>query len=251
MKRIALISMYEGDPAPGFFALEAMAKEHGKLVTTVDVRLGEALPALDDFDVLLSSGGPGDPTELGTWGKAYIDLIEAIRVYNIAHPETPKRAFLVCHSFQILSYAWGIGTVSKRSAALWGIHPQHVQAVYEPVLQNVFPLTDFYALESRFYQVMPTQDYDMKCHDKGIVISACDDNGAMTAWQTRDGHIAATQFHPEGEKEMVQKLLDHPPVGPGYTINAAEPAMKDITRLRLNELPRMNKMLTDFITGDA
>lgn len=248
-KRIALISMYAGDPAPGYFALEAMAKAHGDLVSICDVRLGETLPALDSFDVLLSSGGPGDPTELESWGKPYIDLIETIRVHNAAHPENPKRVFLVCHSFQIMSYAWGIGTISKRQTALWGVHPQHVQAIHTPVDRHVFPQQDFYALESRFYQVMPTQDYDVKCDDKGIVITACDDNGALTAWQTTDGHIAATQFHPEGEKAMVQKLLDHPPVGPNYTINAAEPAMREVTRTRLDELAVMNKMLSDFITG--
>lgn len=246
-KKITLISMYDGTPTLGLFALKDLIEKSGHLVSVVDVRQGEALPFLDSFDVLLSSGGPGDPTELGMWGQAYADLIDSIRVHNQTHPDQPKRAFLICHSFQVMSHYWGLGQLVKRDVTLWGIQPQRAGKLPDDVVP-VFATDDFYALESRFYQVQPTHDMQQKCDELGVVIAARDDAGALTAWQTRDGHIAATQFHPEGREADVIDLMDNRPDSPVFPINHCPPAMIDDTRQRLHLLPVMEQVLISFMT---
>ncbi|HEY1097065.1 MAG TPA: hypothetical protein VGF14_07475 [Alphaproteobacteria bacterium] len=246
MKRIALISMCDGIPTPGLRALEELAGAHGRLVGTYDIRIGEPLPDLDDFDLLLSSGGPGDPRELGNWGQAYIDLIERIRLHNENNSASPKHVFLVCHSFQMISQAWGLGALSRRDEALWGIHPQKAETLPGDAYP-VFPTTDFYTLESRFYQVMPVHDLNKACEFRDIVIAAHDEKGALTAWQTRDGHIAATQFHPEALAETIAGILDNPPSDPKETINAADRKIRDLTRERLPLIAPAYQALVNFL----
>ena len=238
--------MCEGMGSSGLRALEALAKRYGEMVCLSDVRIGQPLPKLEDFDILLSSGGPGDPTELGSWGQAYADLITAIRDHNKAHPLTPKRAFLVCHSFQVMSHYWGLGQLSRRDAPLWGVAPQYPAALPDGAVA-VFPQDTFYTLESRFYQVMPTHDIEAACAASGIVIAARDEKGALTAWQTADGHIAATQFHPEALAPDIEYLLDHPLVGEIYPMHMCDPAMLDFTRANLERIAESNTILTRFL----
>jgi hypothetical protein len=109
------------------------------------------------------------------------------------------------------------------------------------------PTDDFCAMESRFYQVKPTYDMEAKCAELGIIATAYDENGALTAWQTPDGRMAATQFHPEALPEPIHAMLDNPPVGDEYCINVCEPWMRDVTRGRISQLPVMRKILNDFI----
>ena len=251
LRKIIVISMYKAGPVyPGLRALEAIARTYGDYVGTIAVRQGEILPDLADFDVLLSSGGPGDPTELGDWGQAYADLIGQIRLHNRNHPTQPKRAFLICHSFQVMSHVWDLGRVSRRSVALWGVQPQIPDELPASVTP-VFPTDTFYALESRFYQVLPTDDVTDKCTELGLVIAARDEAGAMTAWQSVDGHLAAVQFHPEAKASDVQNLMANPPVGDNEPIHMCPPQMRDDTRERLNLLPMMEQILIDFITKEV
>lgn len=248
-QKIAVISMSaDGLGLQGQRALEALAHKCGDYNgLACMVREGGVLPDLNDFDVLLSSGGPGDPTELGDWGQAYAELIEAIRVHNQNHPDRPKRVFLVCHSFQVMSHYWGLGQLSERPFAMWGIQRQISEALPADAAQ-VFPTDDFYAFESRFYQVQPTYDLKQKCAELDIVVTSRDEQGALTTWQTRDGHIVATQFHPEALAVDLVKLMDNRPVGDIYCINMCPPHMIDETRERLHLLPVMEQVLTDFIT---
>jgi homoserine O-succinyltransferase len=246
MKRIAVISMGEGWPSAGLEAVKALAQTHGEMVCMQDIRIGDPVPALDSFDILLSTGGPGDPTDLGQWGEAYAALINGILEHNRQNQASPKKAFLICHSFQVMSYYWGLGEISKRDGALWGAVPQKPQKTTDDVMR-VFPAGDFHALESRFYQVMPTLMCEQICRDKDLVIVAKDDRGAITAWQTRDGHMAATQFHPEGTPKDVINLIDNRPESEIYTINHCAPEMIDYTRQHVNDLTGMNVMLADFV----
>lgn len=248
MKRIAVISMGEGWPSAGLEAVKTLAQAYGEMVCMQDIRIGEAVPALDDFDILLSTGGPGDPTDLGQWGESYTTLINHILKHNRQNPLHPKKAFLICHSFQVMSYYWGLGEISKRDAALWGAMPQKAQKTADDVVR-VFPVGDFHALESRFYQVMPTLMCEQVCRDKDLVIAAKDERGAITAWQTRDGHVAATQFHPEGTPQDVINLMDNRPESENYTINCCSPEMITYTRDHVQSLTIVNDMLADFVKG--
>jgi hypothetical protein len=149
-----------------------------------------------------------------------------------------------------MSHYWGLGEITRRPQALWGIHsqtPDHLPDNVSPV----FPHDTFYTLESRFYQIMPTYDMAEKCAELDIVIAARDTEGALTAWQTHDGHIAAVQFHPEAQVMPVTGLLNNPPVGDNEPISMCPPDMLDVTRERLYLLPQMEQMLINFITRIA
>ncbi len=244
--KIAIISMYKAEKGLGLGNLIALAQAQSASVQLYEPRLGGGLPALADFDVLLSSGGPGDPTDLGDWGLAYSALIEAIRLHNQQYPQSPKRAFLICHSFQVMAHLWGFGQISRRPQALWGIQLQIPDTLSDDI-KRVFPTTDFYALDSRFYQVMPTADVAAKCAAKDVVITARDNAGALTAWQTRDGHMAAVQFHPEARADQLQKMLNNPPVDENEPIHMCPPHMVIDTQDRLHVLPQMEHILINFM----
>ena len=85
-----------------------------------DVRYKREIPGLD-FDIYISSGGPGDPLDGdGVWDKEYFDLMDQLWEHNKNHAEK-KFVFFVCHSFQMICHHMGIGTISLRRKESFGL----------------------------------------------------------------------------------------------------------------------------------
>src|SRR5688572_10867327 len=121
--RMAILDMNNNVENMGIASIQRIADRFAVIDYEVfDVRYKHEVPGLD-FDIYISSGGPGDPLEGdGVWDKAYFDLIDQLWAYNQQHVEK-KFVFFICHSFQMICHHMGIGTISLRDKESFGILP--------------------------------------------------------------------------------------------------------------------------------
>ena len=132
--RIAILDLYQGVENQGMRCIRQIIAEWSEVnemeieVVEFDVRLKKEIPNLD-FDVYISSGGPGSPlqsAENDVWEKNYFDWIQTIEDYNnnILH-STKKKVFFICHSFQLACRYFDIANVCKRKSTSFGVFPIH------------------------------------------------------------------------------------------------------------------------------
>jgi homoserine O-succinyltransferase len=152
---IAILDMYDGAANIGMHCIHniinewAVNKNQVVRVLVFNTRGKCELPD-QNFDIYISSGGPGSPTDSKNekWDKQYTQWLDAMLEIN-------KPVFLICHSFQIACRHFDLGTVSLRRSRQIGILPVHT--LIEDELFNGLQET-FYALESRSYQIIAPND---------------------------------------------------------------------------------------------
>lgn len=218
--RIALLDMNNNHPNQGMRNIKELAKtfqdesEFAVSVDIFDVRYKNEMPDLADYDIYISSGGPGNPHREGYgWEQKYADFLTKIWEHN-QHNEQKKFAFLVCHSFQLAVIHFGIANVCKRKSYSFGVMPIHKSedGEQEYLFKN---LPDpFYAVDSRAYQcIEPNQE---KLDELGMKIVALEKirptihlERALMAVRFSD-EIFGTQFHPEADPVGFIKNLEDP-----------------------------------------
>ena len=174
-------------------------------ITYFDVRYKTEIPELEDFDIFISSGGPGNPHKEGyAWEQPYTDFLDQLWEHN-KNSENKKFCFLVCHSFQVASIHWGLGNICKRKSYSFGVMPIHKTKEGE----NDFLLKNlpepFFAVDSRGYQfIEPNHE---KMDEMGMKIVALEKvrphihlERAVMAIRF-SAEIFGTQFHPEADPE--------------------------------------------------
>lgn len=209
--RIAILDMNAGVANEGMRCLTTLAGQFLSKdgikgnYTVFEVRLNEEMPKLEDYDIFLSSGGPGSPFLTGdVWEQKFFGLLDEILVHNL-NSYTKKHVFLVCHSFQLACLHWDLAKVTKRRTISFGILPIHLTEAgeTEPVFEG---LDDpFYAVDSRSYQVvlpkkkkLQTLDGKILCREK-IRPHVPLERAVMAIRFTNE--IVGTQFHPEADAE--------------------------------------------------
>lgn len=180
-------------------------------ITLFDVRSKDEMPDIKDFDVFISSGGPGNPQKEGlAWEQKFANFLDNLWEHNKSS-EHKKFAFLICHSFQLASIHWNLGNVCKRKSHSFGVMPIHKTADGEKeFLLNKLPEI-FYALDSRGYQLIEPNHETIE--QMGMKIVALEKvrphvnlERAVMAIRFSD-EIFGTQFHPEADsKGMVEDL---------------------------------------------
>jgi len=176
-----------------------------------NVRANNEIPSLD-YDVYISSGGPGSPLPSDeAWEAPYFDLMDQIFDWNRWN-DRKKFLFLICHSYQLVVRHLGLGTVSERRSTSFGIFPMHKldAGLDEPLFQE---LPDpFYAVDSRNFQI--TQPDEVRMQEFGAQ-SLCLEKDrpniplerAVMAIRFSD-EVFGTQFHPEADDEgMLRHFL--------------------------------------------
>ncbi len=169
-----------------------------------DVRANNELPDLD-YDVYISSGGPGSPMASDdAWEARYFNLIDQIFDWN-QHNDRKKFVFLICHSFQLVVRHLDLGLLSRRKSTSFGIFPIHKteEGDLDPLLDG---LPDpFYAVDSRDYQItdpnverMEQMGASILCLEK-IRPHVLLDRAVMSMRFSPE--IIGTQFHPEADNE--------------------------------------------------
>lgn len=216
--KAAIIDLYNGIPNEGMRGfreiLDRFKIEKGLDLTyeVFDLRKKLEIPGMD-FDIYISSGGPGDPLESegSEWEKKYFMLIDALEDHNLSNGVQKKYGFFVCHSFQLMCRKYRLGVVNLRRSPSFGIlpvHPTHA-AVHDPVFKNL--ADPFYAVDSRSWQVIDPDE--KRFTDLGMQLLAIekyrphvDLPRAMMAVRFSN-YFFSTQFHPEADARGMRNWL--------------------------------------------
>lgn len=217
--RIALIDMNNNHVNQGFRNIKEISEafqqssEENVIIETFDVRFKNEMPDINDFDIFISSGGPGNPHREGLeWEERYASFLDGVLEHNQYH-EDKKYLFLICHSFQLASIHWKLGNICKRKSYSFGVMPVHKteEGEQEFLFKNL--QDPFYAVDSRAYQFI---EPDMaRFEELGMKITAIEKfrphinlERAVMAVRFSD-EIFGTQFHPEADpKGMIENLKD-------------------------------------------
>lgn len=215
--KLALLDMNNNHANQGMRNIKEIAeqfKENSSDSVTIDlfdVRYKNEMPNVAEYDIFISSGGPGNPHREGyEWEQKFADFLEEIWNHNKTS-EQKKFLFLICHSFQLASIHWKIGNICKRKSYSFGVMPIHktFQGEDDFLLQNL--PEPFYAVDSRAYQfIEPNME---KMEKLGMTIVALEKvrphihlERAVMAIRFSD-EIFGTQFHPEADpKGMLENL---------------------------------------------
>ncbi len=162
--KIAILDLYNQSPNQGLRNILQLLEDQvfPNEWKVFDTRGKNEIPGME-YDIFISSGGPGDPLlRDGEWYQNWCDLMDRLWAHN-KNPDVQKKyVFLICHSFQMLVGYWKLAEVIRRNSSAFGIFPMHKTAEGEedPVLANL--PEPFYAVDSRDWQVMQPDDNAMK-----------------------------------------------------------------------------------------
>jgi len=217
--RIALLDMNNNHVNQGFKNIKEISEafkqqsEENISIEVFDVRFKNEIPNIEDFDIFISSGGPGNPHREGfEWEEKFAKFLDSVYQYNQKN-DAKKYLFLICHSFQLASIHWDLGNICKRKSYSFGVMPIHKseEGEQEFLFKN---LPDpFYAVDSRAYQfIEPNVD---RFEELGMKIVAIEKfrphihlERAVMAIRFSD-EIFGTQFHPEANPAgMIENLKD-------------------------------------------
>ncbi|MFZ9262159.1 MAG: type 1 glutamine amidotransferase [Chitinophagaceae bacterium] len=179
-----------------------------------EVRKSIQIPSLD-FDIFISSGGPGSPLESkdAAWEIAYFNWLESINQWNNNPNKLQKKfVFLICHSFQLACRFFQIADVIKRKSTSFGVFPIHMLK-YDGTVDPVFDgLQDpFYGVDSRDYQVVQPDKH--KVRQMGGEILCIEKERPHVPLERAvmairfNPYIVGTQFHPEADAEGMSMYL--------------------------------------------
>ena len=149
-RRLAILDLYDHTPNQGMRCIKEILAlfEDDISWQLFDVRGSAEVPGLD-FDIYISTGGPGSPHDGdGIWDAKYFNLLASLWNWNSV-PDNPRKFVLyICHSFQMACRHFGIGEVSARKSTSFGTFPVHMtdagmqEEVFEG-LPNPFFVADF------------------------------------------------------------------------------------------------------------
>ncbi|OKS89480.1 type 1 glutamine amidotransferase [Mucilaginibacter polytrichastri] len=216
--KIAILDLYNGTANHAIESFEKIVQQYkvkhnlNFSLQVFNVRAANELPGAD-FDIYISSGGPGNPfSSKEEWDKNYFKLIDELAAHNAADRGAKKHMLFVCHSFQLMCRRFQLGEVSLRNMPSFGVLP--VDVVNGGENDSLFKgmSNPFYAVDSRSWQVVAP---DMEAFDKlGAEILAIEqertnDNLPRALMAIRfNKYFIGTQFHPEfGPEVMNDRLL--------------------------------------------
>jgi GMP synthase-like glutamine amidotransferase len=217
--RIALLDMNNNHVNQGFRNIKEISEtfqqnsEENVIIETFDVRFKDEMPEIGDFDIFISSGGPGTPHREGfEWEERFAHFLDSIFEHN-TYNEDKKYLFLICHSFQLASIHWKLGNICKRKSYSFGVMPIHKtdEGKEEFLFKNL--QNPFYAVDSRAYQFIEP-DHN-RFEELGMTVMAIEKfrphinlERAVMAVRFSD-EIFGTQFHPEASPEaLIENLKD-------------------------------------------
>ncbi|PRB04809.1 GMP synthase [Chryseobacterium sp. MYb7] len=217
--RIALLDMNNNHVNQGFRNIKEISEafqqnsEENVIIKTFDVRFKDEMPEIGDFDIFISSGGPGNPHREGlAWEDRFAHFLDSVFEHN-KYSEDKKYLFLICHSFQLASIHWNLGNICKRKSYSFGVMPVHKtdEGREEFLFKNL--QDPFYAVDSRAYQFIEP-DHE-RFEELGMTIMAIEKfrphinlERAIMAVRFSE-EIFGTQFHPEANPEsLIENLKD-------------------------------------------
>ena len=270
--KIAVLDMYNGEPNQGMRCIIDIINRFNQIVTfqVFDVRGKCEFPTIENFDIYISTGGPGNPLEGdGNWDLKYYNFIDSLNKWN-NEKIVKKHMLFICHSFQMACKHFGLAKITKRNDTSFGVMTIHktIDGLNDPIFEGL--ADPFYAVDSRDYQVV--QPKLSVFADKGAKIISLEKirdyvqyERAIMAVRFTD-YFVGTQFHPEadpisfisnlrnpetkekiknmkGKKKfgiMLEHLLDDDKI---YKTN--ETLIPNFLRNAINDLMKTKKMLSN------
>jgi len=211
--RVAVIDMNNGAPNQGMRGIQEILKRYSKETSIdlsydiFDLRQKGEIPSID-YDIFISSGGPGDPFEGEgeQWDNDFCDLLDQIELHNRIN-ENKKYGFLICHSFQMACRKYGIGKVIRRKSTAFGIFPVFLTREGEADLVFDGLHNPFYTVDSRDWQVVnPDADSGHKILAIEKERPHVDLERCVMAVRFSN-ELVGTQFHPEADPTGMKMYL--------------------------------------------
>lgn len=213
--KVAVIDLYNNEPNEGMRCIQEIVNESDLKYNSIQVeykvfttRYNNETPN-ENFDVYISSGGPGSPFkgEGSIWEKNYFNLIDKIWSHNQNNEINKKHIFFICHSFQMMARYFKFGEVTERKSYSFGIFPIHKteEGKEEYLFQNL--PEPFYAADFRGFQVIQPdekviEELGAKILSLEKVRPYVDYERALMAVRISD-QIVGTQFHPEADRQSM------------------------------------------------
>ena len=200
--------MYDHYPNEGMRNLREFADDPtlGVEWKVFDVRGKGEVPSMN-FDIFLSSGGPGSPYDGNgkPWEKDYFELVDKIWAHNQNGNPDKKYFFAICHSFQLLARHFKLGNVCKRKSTAFGVFPVHkTENARNDKFFRHLP-EPFFAVDSRDWQLIEP-DFKHLGETNAMVLSIEKRRDHVplerAVMAVRLGNeFYMTQFHPEADAE--------------------------------------------------
>lgn len=176
-----------------------------------DVRIKNEVPDIKEYDMFISSGGPGAPKEAGeTWEWPFFKFLDGVLTHNLINQDK-KFLFLICHSYQLACLHWNLAKVNKRRSTSFGIMPVHKTQDGEQDSLFEGLNNPFYVVDSRDYQVVSPKKKKIKslggsilCREK-MRANISLERAVMAIRFTKE--IVGTQFHPEADAEGMMRYF--------------------------------------------
>lgn len=177
--------------------------------------LGELPDA--DTDLLLSSGGPGAPTDGfdDPWCTGYRKFLDHVAESNLKDTFASPKALLVCHSFELAVLHYGVARMELRKAKKFGLMPAYLT----PAGESVDYLKPFgyriFTWEHRNWEAIDLDEKRLRELDGEVYATethsthAATKGDALLAMRFAKG-IDATQFHPEADKPGIMAWVEKP-----------------------------------------
>ncbi|HTM64453.1 MAG TPA: GMP synthase [Gammaproteobacteria bacterium] len=174
-------------------SIEAWAKRHNHNTSEVRPYLGEFLPVIDDFDMMVLMGGPQSPIEI----EKFPYLIDEIELVKQALKQK-KRILGVCLGAQLITEALGANTERSPNKEI-GMYPVELlaDAASDPVF-GMFPAS---------FDVMHWHS-DMPGLADGVVLLAKSEGCTRQIFRYGD-RVYGFQCHFELTKELVEAMIKH------------------------------------------
>ncbi len=210
--RTAVLDLYNNTLNEGMRCIRDMLAHGAQLLNgrpieyeVFDVRAKAEIPDLD-YDLYISSGGPGSPFdgEGHTWEEGYFAWLNAIWQYNLKAPaEYRKHVLFICHSFQMMARFFGIAEVKNRYSQSFGIFPVHQTpaGLTDPLFEGL--ADPFYAADFRDWQVI--QPNMERMQELGAEILALEKQRPYVPYERAimairlSPELVGVQFHPEAD----------------------------------------------------
>lgn len=214
--KIATLDLYNNERNEGMRCIRDLVFEAGHRFaaeTDFDYQVFETrykgdIPAAEDFDIFISSGGPGSPfeDEGKKWETEYFNLLDTITNFNVKTGGRKKYIFFICHSFQLMARHFQFAEVSQRHKKSFGIFPFHrtPEGDCDSLLKDL--TNPFFAADFRQFQVTQPNPKALTALNAKIISTEIDtDDGFEPAVMAVriSAEIVGTQFHPEADPDSM------------------------------------------------
>jgi GMP synthase-like glutamine amidotransferase len=199
------------------FTQRVLAANPGLPVTLQHVQprnLGE-LPGYDS-DLILSSGGPGAPSDgyEDPWCTGYRQFIDHVVDSTIKDSQRSPALFVVCHSFEITVQHFAVARMARREDLKFGVFPAYVTP--EGLDSQLFKAFGdrLFTWEHRRWEAVDLDERRLRELGGRLLATESREGGAdkgqgLMSFEFAPG-VVGTQFHPEADRPGVLAWISQP-----------------------------------------